>query len=309
MLKRSVCGLLLVLLAGAAALVGQEAGDDQVIRVEVERVNVIVTVTDKNGRFVTDLPQERFEIYENGERQEITNFDNPTDLPLQMALILDTSQSVRTQLDFEKQAARQFVLSLMQRKDRALLVEFDRGVNLVQDFTDRPSMLARAIDNLRAGGGTALFDAIYRVSLDKMSLGRGQDRKVILLITDGMDRDSRRSRDEALEMALRNEVSIYSVGTNRFGADQRKKGWNTLEKLSEKTGGLALFPYSVGKLEESFDKINKELRSQYLLVYNPTNDAKDGKYRKIRVKLKKKGDMRLRHREGYYAETSEEGMP
>ncbi|HSR66555.1 MAG TPA: VWA domain-containing protein [Acidobacteriota bacterium] len=301
---KSLIPPLLALSVVPAALLAQEQ-DDQVIRVEVERVNVIVTVTDKRGRFITDLPKERFEIYEDGERQEITTFDRPTDLPLQLALIMDTSQSVRTQLDFEKEAARQFVLSLMQPGDRALLVEFDRGVNLLQDFTDRPSVIARAIDGLQAGGGTALFDAVYRVSLDKMSYGRGQDRKVILLISDGVDRDSRYSRQETLEMALRNEVAIYAIGTNRFGADQRKKGWNNLEKMSESTGGLALFPYSVSKLEESFENINKELRSQYLLVYNPTNTAKDGTFRKIRVKLKDKGGLRLRHREGYYADGAE----
>ncbi len=273
------------------------------IRVEVERVNLLVTVTDKNGRFITNIEQDRFQVFEDGKTQTITNFDNPTDLPIQLALMLDTSGSVRTQLDFEKEAARRFIYSVLLPQDQALLANFDRGVSLLHDYTNRPADIAREIDHLAAGGGTALLDAIQRITVEKMSFGI--DRKVIVLVSDGLDRDSQSTKKDALRVLQAQGVTLYCIGTNRFSADQKKEGWSLLEELAEKTGGLSLFPYAVERLEESFEQINQELRSQYLIAYSPTKIERDGSFRKIRVKLRKGGGLRIRHRQGYYAPQAE----
>lgn len=273
------------------------------IRVEVERVNVIVTVVDKSGRFITDLDRSNFEILEDGKRQEITNFARETDLPLQLALVMDTSASVRTQLEFEKQAATRFVQTVLRRQDDALLVEFDRGVQMLQDYTNRPNLLAKAIQQLRAGGGTALMDALYSVTRDKM--GSGHARRVMVLLSDGVDEDSEKTRADVLRLAQQYGVVIYAIGTNRFTADQKKEGWNTLEKISEATGGRAIFPYSENTLDAAFSMIDEELRSQYMVAYRPTNAKRDGKFRKVRVKLKSVGGLHARHRAGYYAAGAE----
>ncbi len=294
---------LILLPAFLLSSIGSSLAQQPDIRVQVQRVNLIVTVTDKKGRFVTDLEQGRFEITEDGVRQTITNFDRPTDLPLQMALLLDTSYSVRTRLEFQKEAAVQFVFGVMQPKDLALVVEFDRGVSLLHDFTSRPGDIAREIRALKdAGGGTALLDAIYKVTLDKMSQSSGDARKILVLVSDGEDRDSRIDREEALRILHGSNVVVYSIGTNLLGADQRRKGKKMLEKLSQETGGRSFFPYSSDRLEEAFTQLNDELRSQYLLVYEPTNKSRDGRFRKIRVKLKDKGGLRIRHRRGYFSQ-------
>lgn len=298
MLRRFI--LRTALLSGLALPLGAQQPD---IKVEVERVNLLVTVTDKNGRFKTDIEQDRFQVYENGKAQVITNFDNPTDLPIQLALMLDTSGSIRTQLDFEKEAARRFIYSVLLPQDLALLANFDRGVSLVHDYTNRPSDIAKEIENLVAGGGTALLDALSRITVEKMS--SGIDRKVIVLVSDGLDRDSETDKKEALRLLQTHGVTLYSIGTNRFTADQKKEGWSLLEDLAEKTGGQALFPYAVERLEESFELINQELRSQYLIAYSPAASERDGGFRKIRVKLKKGGGLKVRHREGYYAPQTE----
>ncbi len=278
---------------------------DPDITIEVERVNLLVTVVDKKGRFVTDLKKERFEVFEDGKRQTLTNFAPQTNLPLQIGLMLDTSMSIRTQLDFEKEAASNFVYSVMQSQDKALVVEFDRGVNLIQDFTNRPNVLATSIRDLKAGGGTALMDAIYWLTREKMNSGSA--RKVIVIVSDGMDRHSEKSKTEALKIVQENNVVLYAIGTNHFAADQRDKGKKVLEDLADRTGGQAFFPYSADRLHEAFDSVNQELRSQYILAYSSTNTNRDGQFRKIKVKLKKSRGLKTRHRSGYYA-TVEEGL-
>jgi Ca-activated chloride channel homolog len=197
------CGLILLLCAAF-----QDPGPQ--IRVEVEAVSLLVTVTDERGRFVTDLREDQFEIRDEGVVQEITNFSHQTDLPLRIALLIDTSSSVRLKLDFEKQTATKFIHSLMRPRDQALLVEFDSGVSLLHDFTRRPDDIAREIRNLRAGGGTALIDALYTVSRDKMA--ERETRQTMVVVSDGRDLNSRRTVEEALEMVHRSRVTIYAVG-------------------------------------------------------------------------------------------------
>ncbi len=277
-------------------------GQGDPIRVEVEAVNVLVTVTDKNGRFVTDLTRDRFKVFEDGQQQEVTNFSHQSDLPLHIGLLIDTSASVRPKLDFEKRAATQFVRSVMTPRDQTLLAEFDSAVNLISDFTSRPSAIARQIQALRAGGGTALLDALYKVTRDKMTAPGA--RKTIIVLSDGADLDSKRTLGETLRILQTSGVTVYAIGTNRFGASGDKKGEKALIQVAEETGGRAFFPYSEQLFSEAFDQINRELRSQYSLTYVPSGRAAAGEFRKLRVKVEKGGNLQLRYRRGYYAKTS-----
>ncbi len=268
------------------------------IQVEVEAVNLVVTVTDRKGRFITDLTREDFQIYEDGVLQEITHFSQETNLPLLIALLMDTSSSVRLKLEFEKRAATNFLYSVMRSQDRALLVEFDRGVSLLHDFTARPGAIAKEIRALRAGGGTALLDAIYLVSRDKMM--EPSSRQTIVILSDGVDLDSKHHKREVMEMVQGSHLTIYAIGTTRFGASGDKRGENLLEELAEHSGGEAFFPYSTEQLGSAFELINEELRSQYSLAYVPRNKAKDGKFRKIKIRLVHAKGLRTRHRKGYF---------
>jgi VWFA-related protein len=293
-------GLFCALLAPALLIPSssQEVQQDP-IRIEVEAVNVLVSVTDSKGRHVTDLTQDRFRVFENGAPQELTNFSIETDLPLQIGLLIDTSASVRTKLGFEKAAATNFVRSVMRPQDQTLLVEFDSGVTLINDFTTKPAEIADKLQKLRAGGGTALLDAVYAVSRDKM--GSANVRKTIILVSDGADLNSKRSVREAVEMAQSSGVTVYGIGTNRFGASGNKKGEAMLNELAKKTGGRAFFPYSSERMEDAFQLIDDELRSRYSLTYIPENKDRDGKFRKLKVKLEKGKKYKLRYREGYFA--------
>lgn len=272
------------------------------IRVEVEAVNVLVTVTDRNGRLVTSLPRTRFRVNENGVQQPITNFSHQTELPLSLALLIDTSSSIRRQLDFEKKAATQFLYSVLQTQDRALLVEFDTGVTLLHDFSNRPGEIANKIKGLRAGGGTAMLDALLVVCREKLVEGTG--RKAIVIVSDGADRNSQHNVQEALQMVHKAGAIVYGIGTTRFAADVDSGGEKMLKKLAKETGGAALFPYSSAQLERSFELINQELRSQYSLTYVPINRARDGKFRKIEVRILQDKGLNIRHRKGYFAPTT-----
>lgn len=271
--------------------------ESQPIRVQVEAVNVFVTVTDEKGRFVTDLTQDRFIVYEDGVPQQIRNFTRELNRPLSIALLLDTSSSVRLKLDFEKEAAINFLRSVMRYRDQAMVVEFDRGVTMLSDFTGNPAQLAARIEALEAGGGTALWDALYLVSRDKMTARDA--RKTIIVLSDGEDQDSKHTWEEAREMLQVSEVTVYAIGTSRFGASSSKEGEENLKLIAEETGGTAFFPYSAERLEEAFDLINTELRSQYTITYQPQNQVRDGRFRKIEVRLIDGKGLKIRHRKGY----------
>jgi len=273
------------------------------IRVEVLEVNVMVTVLDKQGRFVTDLTQDRFSIEEDKVPQEMTNFARETSLPLTVALMIDTSGSVRLKLDFEKMAASGFLNQIIRPEDQAMLVEFDTGATLLHDFTNRPSALIEQLKGLRAGGGTALFDALYRVASEKLT--GATPRRVIVIVSDGADLHSKRKLEEAVEMVQRSESTVYAVGTNKFGASTEPGGAKVLRTLTEQTGGTLFLPYSEAQFEEAFDKINEELRSQYSLTYVPTNKQKDGKFRQIRVKIKDDKGLTVRYKKGYFPPADE----
>lgn len=278
---------------------GQTQRESSQIRVQVEAVNVMVTVLDKRGRFVTDLEKERFTVYEDGAEQEITNFARETSLPLSVALLIDTSASVRLKLDFEKQAAAGFLHEVIRLQDQAMLVEFDTGSVLLSDFTNRPSELVKELKSLRAGGGTALFDALYKVASEKMS--GASPRRVIVIVSDGADLHSRHTLEEAVEMVQRAEATVYAIGTSRFGATSDKRGEDKLKLLAEKTGGTLLLPYSEQQFQDAFSQINQELRSQYSLTYVPKNKQRDGSFRRIKIRIKPDKNLVFRYKEGYFA--------
>src|SRR5437899_10191458 len=246
-----------------------KAADDQTISVNVDLVNILFTVADKKGKFVTNLRKDDFRVFEEEKAQSITNFSSETDLPLTITLLVDTSGSIRDKLRFEQEAATEFFYSTLQRnKDKALVISFDSGVDLLQDFTDDPEKLSDAVRKIRAGGGTSLYDAIYLGVNEKLTNQPG--RRVLILISDGDDNSSRTSLTETLEVAQKNFVTIYGISTNSaayFGSKEQDRGDKTLKKFTEETGGKPFFPFKVQDLAISFQDISEELRSQYRIAY------------------------------------------
>jgi len=286
------------------------------IRVTTGLVHLVVTVMDKHHRFVTDLDRDDFKIYENGVPQDIRFFGRETNLPLRIAVLLDTSNSIRLRMQFEKNAAEDFLQDVIRRgKDEAFLMTFDNEPEVIQDYTDQLYLLTAAIDAQRAGGGTALNDAIYMAAqkLEKAPLMRGQTsdlRRVIVVISDGNDDLSDHAFSDAVEEAIRSEAVIYTVSSDADwlaidDPDKPKKynmdpGDKVLRSLAEQTGGRAFFPYSVDDLAVSFENIGTELRSQYFIAYSPANPPTAGEYRQIEVRTDRKG-LIVRTRRGYYA--------
>ena len=301
--KRASCIFLVLCWLGWSLIGVQGNGEGKSpkapFRVEVDAVNIMVSIHDKDtGKFVTNLKRSDFDVFEDGVRQEVTNFTQQSNLPLTIALCLDTSSSVKLKLAFEKEAAIDFIFSIMRPDDKTLLLEFDTGVTLLHDFTSNPNDLVREVESLRAGGGTSLYDAVYLVSEQKMLNEDG--RKTVVILSDGADLTSKHTFEEALRIAYRAEVTVYAISTTRFGADVDHEGDNVLKQLTEVTGGRSFFPFSVQQLTSAFQEIDKELRSQYNLAYVPSNKEKDGEFRKIKVKVSR-GNTRIRHRQGYFA--------
>jgi VWFA-related protein len=266
--------------------------------VDINLVNILFTVADKKGKFITGLKKEDFRIFEDDKLQTVASFSSETDLPLTIALLVDTSGSIRDKLRFEQEAAIEFFYSTLTRgKDKAAVISFDSGVDLLQDFSDDPELLADAVRKIRAGGGTSLYDAIYLAVHEKLA---GQDgRKVIILISDGDDNSSRVSLTETLEAAQRNDVTLYGISTNStayFGSREQDRGDKTLTKFSEDTGGKAFFPFKLQDLAVSFQDIHDELRAQYQIAYRTAKA--DGLFHKIRVESKQ---HKVRTRTGFYA--------
>jgi Ca-activated chloride channel family protein len=296
-------------LSGQSAQTTSRAGSqlpsrisDQTYRVTVDLVNVLCSVIDKDtNSFVTNLTREDFSIFEDGQKQEIKNFARETNLPLTIAMLIDTSDSVAPKLKFEQEAAITFFQSVLRDKDRAMLVEFDSGVTLLQDFTSDPNKLAKEIRKLRAAGGTALYDAVQMTCDEKMI--RESGRKALIILSDGDDESSNATLQQAMEMALRAETTIFAISVSRggfFGVEGSGSGDAALKDLTRETGGRVFFPFKLEELEDSFRQINQELRSQYSIGYYSTNTARDGTYRKIDIKVTEKR-LRPSHRKGYYA--------
>jgi Ca-activated chloride channel family protein len=279
-----------------------ESDDPTRIVLDVTRVNLLFTVTDKKGRFVTDLAKDDFEVIENKKQQVIQQFMAESDLPLRLAVLVDTSNSIRDQFRFEQQAAIRFIQSVVRpRQDKLMLVGFDTAAEMVSDLTDDMKKLEQGVRAMRPGGGTSLYDAIYFACKEKLMMDQPRDkfRRAMIVISDGEDTESRMSRDQALEMAQKADVVIYAISTNIKRDDS--DGDKILRYLTEETGGQAFFPFKIEDLDQNFENIANELRHQYNVFYRPEPLKADGLYHPVTVKTRNRRDLVVRARKGYYA--------
>jgi Ca-activated chloride channel family protein len=289
---------------------------------EVNLVDVLATVLDRRNKLVPDLEKGDFKITDDNAQQEIRFFSKQSDLPLRIGMLLDTSNSIRDRIKFEQEAAVDFLYSVLRRgKDQAFAMTFDDEPQVVQAFTGDGGLLRDEINKTRAGGGTAVYDAIYEACAKQLSNpprppGDQPDivRRVMVLISDGEDNLSNHTRAEAIEMAQRTNVVIYTISTSTQWiqlsqtdpnkAANRKmhltEGDEILKNLAEETGGRAFFPYHVDDLNQSFQDIGDELRNQYTITYSPTNFVANGKYHRIKIEIPNRG-YQVRARRGYFA--------
>jgi Ca-activated chloride channel homolog len=285
-----------------------DTGDQQALttlRTTTNEVNVVFTVTDKKGHRVTDLKQNDFNIADdNKPPSEIRSFHAETNLPLQVGLLIDASNSVRDRFKFEQESAIEFLNQTVRpRYDRAFVVGFDVTPEVTQDFTDNTEALAHGVHDLRPGGGTALYDALYFACRDKLLKAPKNTpiRRAIILLSDGEDNQSHVTREEAIEMAQRAEAIVYTISTNVSGT--KGAGDKVLERIADATGGHAFFPFQLREVANAFAEIQDELRSQYAVSYKPADFKADGHYRTIEIVANDRKNFRVRARRGYYAPT------
>jgi len=273
------------------------------LRTTTNEVNVVFTVTDKHGHRVTDLKQNDFRIVDdNKPPQEVRSFHAETNLPLQVGLLIDASNSVRDRFRFEQESAIEFLNQTIHLgKDLAFVVGFDVTPEVTQDFTDKSEALAHGVHELRPGGGTALYDALYFACRDKLLKAPKNTpiRRAIILLSDGEDNQSHVSREEAIEMAQRAEAIVYTISTNVSGT--KGAGDKVLERIADATGGRAFFPFQIRDVANAFAEIQEELRSQYAISYKPADFKADGHYRTIEIVANDRKNFRVRARRGYYA--------
>ena len=309
-----------------------EAVEDEVIKIDTEVVNVLFTAQDKSRRLLTDLKQQDIRLIEDGQPQEITYFGKQVDLPLSLAILIDTSASQERTLPEEKDAAKQFIQSVIRpAKDEVSIVSFTGETTLEQGMTNNVGRLSRAVDRVQfvppsgyIGGGvvaggtppisgtnqatqgsTAIWDAIWVTSEEVLKLSPDKTRRAIILLTDGVNTYGSKKLDDAVQAALRSEAIIYSIGIGDNFYDGVDEG--ALKKTSERTGGRAFFPRSESELRQAFKQIQEEMRSQYLIAYEPSNQKRDGSYRKVEIQMTNpelaKQKITLTHRQGYFAKT------
>ncbi len=307
--------------------------DDEPIKIDTEVVNVLFTAQDKKRRLLTTLKQGDIKLIEDGKEQEIIYFGRRVDLPLSLAILIDTSASQERTLPEEKEAAKSFIDAVVRpQKDEVAIVSFTGESTLEQSLTNNISRLRRAVDRVEfippsgyIGGGviaggtppisgrnqtiqgsTAIWDAIWITSDEILALSPDKTRRAIVLLTDGEDTFSRKKIDEAVQAALKAEAVVYSIGIGDNFYNRVNTG--ALKKISERTGGRAFFPRDEGELREAFAQIQDEMRSQYLMAYEPINQARDGSYRTIDIQLVNpelgKQGVKLTHRQGYFSKTS-----
>jgi VWFA-related protein len=283
------------------------------IRVQVSLVNLFVTVRDKHKAIVTGLKQDDFQVFEDGQPQEITNFSAESNLPITLGILIDTSGSETYMLSAEQEAASRFLGRVLRKGDLAMVMSFDTDVDLLADFTEDRSRLDRAIRRAQinspgsgaiiaqgplptsGGGGTDFYDAVYLAAHDKLSDEAG--RKAIVVLTDAEDTGSKMRLQDAIEAAQRTDTVVHILLVAADGGDQ-----GVARKLTDETGGRMIVVRNEKNLEQAFDEISEELRSQYTIGYSPTNKSHDGSYRKIKVDMKNKEYAGLTRR-GYYAPT------
>jgi len=279
--------------------------------VNIRRVRLPITVTDKKGAFVAGLTQNDFVVLEDKVPQQIESFSNEeNNLPLYVAVLMDTSPSTAAKLKFEQESAMNFIQTIVRpRRDRVLFATFDHEINLRQDFTDRLELLDRAVYAVKkTGEQTALWDAIWQFCDQKLRSVPG--RRVLVVITDGADTYSRADINDAIDIAQRTETTIFAISTKAgllstvVGVEAgtvKGKADKDLDRISEETGGTAFFTGDMLSLERGLNHIQKEIRSQYLITYKPTNNKYDGSYRRVEVKLTNGQSLKLRTKKGYKA--------
>ncbi|PYT14903.1 MAG: VWA domain-containing protein [Acidobacteria bacterium] len=308
-----------VLLALAASLHAQEP----TIKVDVDLVNILCSVRNRNGGLVSNLEKNDFTLFEDGKQQDIKYFARETDLPLTIGLLVDTSKSQERLVDIEKRAAYQFFSQVLRKKDMAFLIQFGAEAELLQDSTNSPKLLQEGLNQLHlsvpVGGlhpgpvptqqnlaGTILFDAVYLAANEKL---RGEvGRKAIVLITDGVDTGSKTTKEKCIEAAQKADAIIYSIdyedpsayGFGGFGHVGFGNGEGDLKRMSGETGGTVFHVDRKHSLEDIFKQLQDEMRSQYSIAYTPTNPKKDGSFRKIEVRTSSK-DFKVQARKGYYS--------
>ena len=280
----------------------QELDEATRIVLDVTRVNVLFTVTDKRGRFVTNLTADDFEVLERKKPQKILEFSSQSDLPLRLGILIDASNSVRGRFKFIQEAAIEFLNSAMRPEvDKAVVVTFDTDVQAETELTSDLEELTDAIRAVRPGGGTALYDAIFFTCRDTLMRDkpRHKFRRALVILSDGEDNQSMYSRDQALEMAHRADAVLYTISTNV--TRMQTPGDKVLKYFAGETGGLALFPFKVEDLMQSFTNIANELRHQYSILYRPEPLQTDGQYHPIKIRVKHQKNLVVRARKGYYA--------
>ncbi len=272
-------------------------------KISTNEVNVVFTVTDKHGRRITDLKQNDFQVLDdNKPPAQISSFHAETNLPLQVALLIDASNSVRDRFKFEQESAVEFLnQTIRPHYDQAVVVGFDATPEVTQDFTDDTVALAHGVRELRPGGGTALYDALYYTCRDKLlkAPNTGTVRRAVILLSDGEDNLSHVTREEAIEMAQRAEAIVYTISTNVSGT--KSAGDKVLERIADATGGHAFFPFQIREVANAFGEIQDELRSQYAISYKPADLKYDGHYRTIEIIAKDSKNLRVRSRRGWYS--------
>jgi VWFA-related protein len=306
-------------------MVSQQKPPDNVpppIKVDVDVVNILASVRNKQNGLVAGLNKDDFTLFEEGQKQTIKYFTKETDLPLTIGLLVDVSGSQSNLIEIERNAASQFFASVLRKKDEAFLISFGEDAELLQDYTQSPRLLNEGLNRLRVSSGvsgihpgpvptigqprgTVLYDAVYLAAKDKLTSEVG--RKVIVLITDGVDQGSRLDIKQAIEAAQKSDAVIYSIyyydasayggrGMIMFGGG----GEGYLKKMSDETGGHVFKVDRKHSLQEVFKELQDEMRSQYAIGYTPTNDKKDGTFRKVDLRVADK-NLKVQARKGYYA--------
>ncbi len=268
-------------------------------------MNVVFTVTDKHGKRITDMKQSDFRFLDdNKPPTEIRSFHAETNLPLQVGLLIDDSNSVRDRFKFEQESAIEFLnQTIRPRFDEAFVVGFDVTPEVTQDFTDNTELLAHGVHELHPGGGTALFDALFYACRDKLMKAPKSNtvRRAIILLSDGEDNQSHVTREEAIEMAQRAEAVVYTISTNVSGT--AGAGDKVLDRIADATGGRPFHPFQIRDVANAFAEIQDELRSQYAVSYKPADLKSDGHYRTIEISANDRKNFRVRARRGWYAPT------
>jgi Ca-activated chloride channel homolog len=300
---------------------GQSADPEGTIKLDTDLVNLDVTVVDQNNQPVFDVKKEDFEVYEDKVKQAIDNISRE-EVPLSFGIVIDTSGSMRAKLQTVSDAALDLIKQ-MRNDDEAFLSQFKAEPELVQDFTSDKRELEEALGELFTSGGTALLDAIIATAdyAQEKANTRGvqRRRRALIVISDGLDKNSSVKEKEVLEALKEDEVQVYLVGfidddeegKSLFGKSTSKKAKELLSRLAEDSGGRAFFPKELSEMKAIANQIAKDLRTQYIVSYYPSNDKRDGTFRTVKVNIGQKGNRKLigRTRNGYYARDDKGQLP